>query len=213
MQTKEIPKIRILKNAKIYSVLIFLWILSSAQQCTKTDSCGTYTYDVGAIKSTLVLNSTIPSNSYKPIIQNIANLPNSINIQGSLWSDETTIFGIQVESYDKCNGVPRFKSNCCITKSNNSCLTNNDEAINQVTVFYQTAFKCKVTIRAVCYYDGSNYATHGYFNDMYEGSFDIDPTSSTTPPTNTVCTLVFKRRYQVGTNPPRLIQQICLFEQ
>jgi len=201
-----------LENIKIYGILIFLWILSSAQQCSRTDSCGTYSYDVGIVKASLVLNGTVPSNVYKPITQIIENQPNSINIQGSLWYEETTNFGIQVESYDKCNGIPRFKSNCCITKNNNSCVTTNDEAINQVTISYQTAFKCKVTIRAICYYNGSGLARLGYFYDLYEGVFDIDPTSAI-PPTNTICNLIYKRRYDYGTNPTKTIQQICLFEQ
>ena len=213
MNINKISKIVILNNVRIYGTLLFLWMLSSAQQCSRTDSCGTYNYDVGAIKALLVLNATSPTNVYKPIIQNIANQANSINIQGSLWNEETTNFGIQVESYDKCNGVPRFKSNCCITKNNNSCITSNDDAVNQVTVAYQTGFKSKVTIRAICYYDGSGLARLGYSKDVYEGSFDIDPTASTTPPTNIICNLTFKRRYDSGTNPIKTIQQICLFEQ
>ncbi len=199
-------------NFKIYATLLFVWTLLSAQQCTNTDSCGTYNYNVGAIKAILVINNTIPSNTYKPVLQNIANNPNSINIQGSLWSDETTTFGIQVESSDKCNGVPRFKSNCCITKNNNPCVTTNDEAINQVTIAYQTAFKCKVTIRAICYYNGSGLARLGYFYDLYEGVFDIDPTSAI-PPTNTICNLIYKRRYDFGTNPIKTLENICTFSQ
>jgi len=202
-----------LKNIKIYGILIFLWILSSAQQCSRTDSCGTYSYDVGTVKASLVLNGTIPSNAYKPITQNIANLSNSINIQGSIWNyAPNTIFGIQVESYDKCNGVPRFKSNCCITKDNTSCLTFNDETINQVTIGFQSAFKCKVTIRAVCLFN-NNQRTDRYV-DMYEGSFDIDPTSTSTPPSNTVCYLSYTRRYDaLYASNKDLAQKVCIFEQ
>jgi hypothetical protein len=209
---KEENNIILLKNIKIYSILMFLWILSSAQQCTSTDSCGTYNYNVDTIKASLVITGTIPNNVYTPILQNINNIPNSINIQGSLWNNEPTIFGIKVESYATCNGIPRFSSICCITKENNQCLTLNDESINQVTVGYKSAYKCKVTIRAISKYSFSGLHRLGSYIDMYEGGFDIDPTS-TTPPTNTICNLVFTRRYSQDNNTYTVQDKVCAFTQ
>jgi len=202
-----------LNKIKIHSVILLMWILTNAEQCTTTDSCGTFNYNIGAIKATLTINGPIPSGRYSPIIQTIANIPNSVNIQGSLWHTmPTTKFGIQVESYDKCNGIPRYKSNCCITKTNNGCLVLNDEAVNQITVGYQTTFKCKVTIRAICLYDVS-VSTDRKF-DLYEGSFDIDPTSSISPPTNTTCNLFYKKMYDARYgDPEQLAQKVCVFAQ
>lgn len=195
------------KRIRIQFVIIFIWILTNAEQCTTTDSCGTYNYDIGTIKTILTLNNS-PVNVFKPILQNIGNVPNSINIQASIWNYPNTIFGVKIESYDKCNGVPRFKSTCCLNKNNsNNCLILGDEGINQIGITFQTAFKCKVTIRAIC-------VGNSRIIDMFEGAFDIDPTNSTNPPTNMICNLQFIKKYDAQYADPNILaQNVCVFNQ
>jgi hypothetical protein len=151
------------------------------------------------------LNTNIPSGRPRPVVQNINGINNVINVQGSLFYDNSTIFGIKAESYAMCNGIPRFRGVCCITKTETGCLTVGDETAFQITATIPSTFKCKITIRAVSMASPSSDG-YGTF-DVYEGTFDIDPTSGI-PPSNTICNMMYIRQY-IGYDGSA--KQYCLF--
>lgn len=169
----------------IYFACVFVWTLFTAQQCQTTDACGSYSYEGRRILVTPVLYKSY-SSLPKPVTQLFNGVSNVINIQGSLWYLHPTVFGIKVESYAQCNGVPRFISTCCIKKDANSCYLIGDENIYQLSVFYRTNFKCKVTIRAIT--SDANYDSYPDGTYLYEGSFDIDANSTIE---NSYCTLQY----------------------
>lgn len=185
---------------------MIIWTVTSADQCTNTDACGSYSFNPLLFKVTPTLGAFIPYGRPRPIVTNLNGINNVINVQGSLFYANNTYFGIKVESYAVCNGVPRFKSACCITKSENGCLTTGDETAYQISATLPSTYKCKVTIRAVSIVNsGEGYGT----SDLYEGIIDIDPTSAS-PPTNSYCNLIYKRMYNADPNGAK---QICLFNQ
>lgn len=195
--------IKYISKKPIY-LLMVIWTLTTSQQCTNTDACGSYTFDLVFLKIIPTLNTTIPNGRPRPIVQTLNGMNNVINVQGSLYYVNNTIFGIKVESYALCNGIPRFSSACCITKTD-GCLTLGDETAFQITATLPSTLKCKITIRAVTMASPGNDG-YGTF-DVYEGSFDVEPISGT-PPINNICNIVYKRYYNgyVGS-----ATQYCLF--
>jgi len=188
-------------------ILMTIWTLTSAEQCTNTDACGSYNFNPIALKIIPTLNTAIPYGRARPVVQSSGGIDNVINVQASLWHSNNTLFGIKVESYALCNGIPRFKSYCCISRNENGCLAVGDETAYQVTATLPSTLKCKLTIRAV-----SNVAANadgvGTF-DVYEGFVDIEPISGS-PPTNTICNLVYKKKYSGWQEEAK---QYCLFNQ
>lgn len=186
-------------------ILMIVWTLTSADQCTNTDACGSYTFDPIFLKIMPTLNTNIPSGRPRPLVQTFNGINNVINVQGSLFYANNTIFGIKVESYAMCNGVPRFRGVCCITKTEAGCITLGDETAYQITATLPSTLKCKVTIRAVTM---ANASSDGYGSfDLYEGSFDVEPISSS-PPSNSICNIVYKRYYNGYEGSAK---QYCLF--
>jgi len=188
-------------------ILMVIWILTSSQQCTKTDACGSYNFDPVFLKIMPTLNTNIPSGFVRPVVQTINGLDNVINVQGSILYVHNTIFGIKVESYASCNGVSRFKSTCCITRNEGGCLTISGETPYQITATIPSTLKCKVTIRAITNV-GAGFDGVGSFS-LYEGTLDVDPVSGT-PPSNTLCNLTFRRSYSGWQD---VATQYCLFNQ
>lgn len=104
-----------------------------------------------------------------------------------------TVFGLKCESYVLCNGKPRYRYTCCVSRTN-SCITNENQTPFDLNVQYFSALKSKITIRALSL--TSNYSTY----DLYEGSFDFDATMGT-PPSVFYCNLVYKRMYYSSDIP------------
>lgn len=176
--------------------LIFIWMLTTSQQCsdTITDACGSYVTKPNVIKIILTLNTGIPNGRPRPIVQTVGGINNVINIQGSLYYINPTIFGLKSETYAMCNGIPRYKTSCCVSTAN-SCLPVENQTPYELNMIYQGAFKSKITVRALSLV--SNYSTY----DLYEGSFDIDATTGT-PPSVVYCNLTYKRMYYSSNIPP-----------
>ncbi len=175
--------------------LLFIWTLTTSQQCNNTisDACGNYTTKPGVVKVILTLNTIIPTGRPRPLTLSINGVDNVVNIQGSLFAANPTMLGLKSETYALCNGVPRFRSTCCMSNTN-SCLTVEDQTPYQAIVLYQGAFKSKITVRAISL--TANYSAY----DLYEGSFDIDATLGT-PSLLAYCNLSYKKTYNSANIP------------
>lgn len=180
---------------KLFYILIGVWILTTSQQCTDTisDACGSYTTKPGVVKIILTLNTNIPSGSVRPVTQIFNGINNVVNVQGSLYYTNPTVFGLKSETYALCNGTPRFRTTCCVSRTNN-CLTVENQTPFELNMVYQGAFKSKITVRALSLLP--NYTSYV----LYEGSFDIDATTGT-PPSIVYCNLIYKQSYSSSSIP------------
>ena len=159
--------------------LIFLWLITTSQQCSDTtDSCGTFPNNVsiGHVRLSLVTN--IPSGAPRPFTEVVppylANIP-IINICKSTNSTPATAFRIKIESYAQCNGVPRSKVTGCKTAQDSPCPTTN---VADLQIAWNSFFKNKVTITAISFFNEVASQGHMYYA-IYEGTMDIEANVTT----------------------------------
>ena len=102
-------------NKRIHFFLVFIWILTTSQQCTNTtDACGTFPNNINTATISLTLITNIPSGVPRPFTEIIVPYLNPlINICKSTNSTPATVFNIKIESYLQCNGIPRSKITAC----------------------------------------------------------------------------------------------------
>ena len=163
-------------------ILACFKMLFCSEQCIGSDACGTYPGDIATDKITLTLNTNIPTGWARPILE----APNNkVNIFRSLVSK--CYFSVRVESYDKCNGIPRYKTTCCITPTSTCSLTNSENAY-EIPVLWVKSLKSKVTVKIISWID------NGYFS-VYEGSFDIQQNTSIIPTQLSILNCVTKAQY------------------
>lgn len=202
-------------NKKIQILLfIILWCCCTAQQCsgTFTDACGSFPTQFVSIKITPTINiSSTPFNVPLPVIQNINNISNAINIQGSLYSPnpKSTMFGVKSVSYALCNSVPRYSSICCLTTNSKTDCINGEENIYQLSTTYFSALRCKITIRAIV--DNHEYNNYMIGSFLYEGSIDIDASSTGIIPSEAICPLNYIKQLPFNPGPNPI--EFCKFNQ
>lgn len=195
-----------LKRKPVY-LLMIIWTLTSADQCVPSDACGNFGFILGSGVVRMNLITNIPQGAPRPVMEEI--IPYQypqINITKSLKYVNPTFFSIKVESYDQCNGLPRYKNVCCNTDLGSCFTTENDV---ELPVSWNAYFKTKVTIRAI------SFALSGYGNNfntyyvIYESTFDIAANiTSLSYPFNNIINLTFKGAYREYSNYT-IPYQIC----
>lgn len=191
-------------NKKIHLFVVLIWILTTSQQCTNTDACGTFPNNINTANISLTLTTNIPSGVPRPFTEIIVPYLNPlINICKSTNSTPATVFNIKTESYLQCNGVPRSKITACITAAQ-SCPTTN---VGDLQIAWNSYFRNKVTIRAISYY-GLRHDAFNIYYAIYEGSFDIEANQTSLSFDNLIINLTLKGVYTETTNF-NIITDLC----
>ena len=153
---------------------MIIWTVTSADQCTVggTDACGDFPNSIGSGVVRLLLNTNIPTGAPRPITVTVTPLVAPvINIKKSLEATPIkTFFSIKVESYELCNGVPRYKNVCC-NSSLSTCFTMTNEL--EIPIIWNSYFNNKVSIRAISTLFGGVAPNFYTTYSVYETSFDI----------------------------------------